>query len=121
MFALAASLLLDSTPAVLAAGASYAVIFVGLGLLSPAASELLNEQAEATERATVISLDSLVLQAAGVIGNLTLMRLAASTGPGPAWCLAGGILVAGTIALLAVGRRTAVPAPDRTEAPVPVP
>ena len=109
VFALAASLLLDSSPAVLAAGASYAVIFVGLGMYNPAASELLNQQAEATERATVISLDSLVLQASGAISSLTLMRLAASTGPGPVWCLSGCVLLLSALALVAVHRRLQAP------------
>jgi MFS family permease len=112
VFALAASLNLDGTAAVIASGGSYALIFVGLGVLGPASSELLNGQARASERATVISLDSLMLQASGAISSVTLMRLAASTGRGPVWCLAGGVLVLSTLALVAIHRRLRVPAPS---------
>lgn len=110
VFALATSLRLDGTAGVVSAAAAYAVIFAGLGLASPALSELLNGEAEATERATVISLDSLVLQFAGAVSSVTLMRMAASTGPGPVWYLAGGVLAASVLSIIAIERRTRVPA-----------
>jgi len=121
VFALAASMALAGTAAVVAAGSAYAVIFAGLGLLNPAASELLNNQAEASERATVISLDSLVLQFAGALSSVTLMRLAAHTGPGPVWYLAGSLVAAASLACFAIQRRTRVAAPaEPIEAPAPV-
>ena len=119
VFALAASLMLNGATGVVTAGAAYAVIFAGLGLLGPAASELLNNEAAATERATVISLDSLVLQLAGTISAVALMRLAASAGAGPVWCLAGGLVAASAFAYLAVGRRNQVPVPAPDPAPAP--
>ncbi len=106
---LAASLQLDGTSGLVGAGVAYATIFAGLGMLNPAASELLNREAEASERATVISLDSLVLQLAGSISSVTLMRVAESTGPAPVWYFAGFLVAAAAFAYAAIARRTRIP------------
>jgi hypothetical protein len=104
VLALAATAPLTGTAGLVTAGAAYALMFAGLGLMNPAQSELLNARARATERATVISVDSLALQLAGIIGALTLVPMAGNTGPAAAWYIAGGVLVAATLAYLAIGR-----------------
>jgi hypothetical protein len=69
----------------------------------------------------VISLDSLVLQFAGALSSVTLMRLAAHTGPGPVWYLAGSLVAAASLACFAIQRRTRVAAPaEPVEALAPV-
>ncbi len=103
---LGASVLLDGGSGLVATGAAYATIFAGLGLLSPAASELLNREAEASERATVISLDSLVLQLAGALGSITLMRVAESTGPAPIWYFCGALVAVAAFAYVTIARRS---------------
>lgn len=105
---LAASVVLDGGSGLLAAGAAYATIFAGLGILSPAASELLNLEAEASERATVISLDSLVLQLAGTLGNITLIRAAATTGPAPIWYFCGALVALAALAYVGIAHRSGV-------------
>lgn len=112
VFALVASLALDGTAGVVCAGAAYAVIFTGLGLLNPATSELLNRESAATERATVLSLNSLVLQFAGALSSLTLLRMAAVTGPGAVWAVSGALVAGSALAIVVIGRRLRRTAPE---------
>jgi hypothetical protein len=107
VLALAATAGLAGTAGLVGVASGYAVLFTGFGLVGPAQSELLHGRVGAAERATIVSLDSLALQLAGVAGSLTLAQLAGAAGPAPAWYIAGGILAVAALAYLAIGRRTA--------------
>jgi hypothetical protein len=50
------------------AGIAYCVLFIGLGAGFPAQAHLLHERVEPGERATVLSVQSLQMQAIGAIG-----------------------------------------------------
>jgi hypothetical protein len=56
--------------ALLMAGTAYVAVFLGLGVAGPPLGELLHGQVAASERATVLSMQSLVFQIAGAGGAL---------------------------------------------------
>lgn len=101
----------SGTVGIVGAAAGYALMFVGIGLRYPVTSELVHRRVASGERATVVSIQSLLLQGGGSLATLGLPVLVA------AWSVPGAWLVSG--ALLAVSallyRRTRA---DRTaEAP----
>jgi predicted MFS family arabinose efflux permease len=93
---LSGATLLSGTNALLFAGIAYVVLFVGLGAAGPPLGEVLHGQVRSTERATVLSVQSLVLQLSGAAGALLAGALTAQLG---AW-LGFGVAA---IALAAAG------------------
>ncbi len=91
---LAASASLDGAPGIVAAALAYTGMFIGLGIAEPVRSELLHRRVSGAERATVLSVDSLLLQIGGGLGALGLGTLAASWSVAPAWWVAASMLLA---------------------------
>jgi hypothetical protein len=85
---------LSGTVGVAAVGLGYAGMFVGLGVLSPTRSELIHARVSATNRATIISVQSLVLQFAAAVGNAGLALLAFHASVPIAWLVAGLLFLA---------------------------
>ncbi|GII58930.1 hypothetical protein Pth03_73190 [Planotetraspora thailandica] len=113
--ALAASVALDGVAGMVAAGASYVVLFAGLAVASLFRSELIHVRIAAGQRATVMSVDSLLLQAGAAVSSLTLVPFAAVRGTGGVWIvtavlgLATGLLY---VRLPAPKIQTPIPAPS---------
>lgn len=114
---LAATTELTGTAAIIAVGGGYAGMFFGLGLVAPARSEILHNLVTADVRATMVSVQSLTLQAGGVIGTLTLSQLAEAWSIPAAWLVAGAVFGASTMLILGVraapGHRLAGRAPEK--------
>lgn len=72
---LAGAALTDGALGLILAGVAYFAIFVGLGIVNPAANTVMHGQVESNRRATVLSVQSLALQAAGVLGVNLLARV----------------------------------------------
>ncbi|MGH3659703.1 MAG: hypothetical protein ACRDUA_23905, partial [Micromonosporaceae bacterium] len=97
---LAASADLDGGPGIVAAAAAYTGMFTGLGIANPLRSELLHSRVAPTERATVLSIDSLMLQTGGTVGAVALGAVAAQWSVGAAWWIAAAVtLTAATLHL----------------------
>ncbi|WP_020385774.1 MFS transporter [Kribbella catacumbae] len=77
---------------ILAAAIAYLLMFVGFGIAAGPLAQLLHSQLTAAERATVVSVQSLLLQLAGAVGAVALGYLAAATGPAPAFLIAAVLL-----------------------------
>jgi MFS family permease len=91
---------LTGTGALVIAGAAYVVFFIGLGVAGPPMGEVLHGEVRSTERATVLSVQSLVLQVAGSAGAITAGALTAWQG---AWAGFGTAAVAlGTAAYVLI-------------------
>jgi len=98
-------------PAWWAAAAAYVFLYASLGLDEPLLGELLHAQTASDQRATVISVQSLVLQGGGTVGNLAVPVLAAVASFSVAWLVVAAACLSS--ALLAVGL------PRGKSAPVP--
>jgi MFS family permease len=88
---IAAASTLTGTGALVIASAAYVVFFVGLGAAGPPLGEMLHGEVRSKERATVLSVQSLVLQLAGSAGAITAGALTAWYG---AWAGFGTAAVA---------------------------
>ncbi|MEU7826116.1 MFS transporter [Catellatospora sp. NPDC049133] len=91
-----------------AAGAAYLLMFLGLGAAVAPVGRLLHDRVEAAERATVLSVQSLLLQLGAAAGSVALGALAAAYGPGPAFAGAGLLLAAAALTLWGLPRRRSV-------------
>lgn len=111
---LAGATALDGTAGITAAGAAYLLMFVGLGITAGPVAQLLHSQVAATERATVVSVQSLVLQCAGAVGAVALGGLAAATGMAAAFGATAVLLaVPGWLLIAAAGRHRSRPDAER--------
>lgn len=90
---------------VAAAGAAYLLMFLGLGAAVAPLGRLLHDRVEAGERATVLSVQSLLLQLGAATGSVALGALAAAYGPGPAFAGSGLLLAAAALTLWGLPRR----------------
>ncbi len=108
LLALAGSTVLSGLSGVVAAGLSYCMLFVGLGIGSPAFATLTHERVTSAMRATVLSAQSLALMLPGAVGVIALSRLVGVTGPGVAFLIVA-VLVAASGGLLR-WKRAAQPA-----------
>lgn len=88
LVAMAAATAVDGFGGILAAGVAYLLMFVGLGVAAGPLAQLLHSQVDAAERATVVSVQSLILMLAGAVGSVSLGYLAASTHPALAFGVA---------------------------------
>ncbi|MEU8002427.1 MFS transporter [Catellatospora sp. NPDC049111] len=105
---LAGTAALDGWIGVVAAGAAYLLMFLGLGAAVAPIGRLLHDRVEAAERATVLSVQSLLLQLGAAAGSVALGALAAAYGPGPAFAGAGLLLAAAALTLWGLPRRRSV-------------
>ncbi|GIF99129.1 hypothetical protein Cci01nite_42230 [Catellatospora citrea] len=95
---------------VVAAGAAYLLMFLGLGAAVAPIGRLLHDRVEAAERATVLSVQSLLLQLGAAAGSVALGALAAAYGPGPAFAGSGLLLGVAALTVWGLPRRRDVPA-----------
>ncbi|MFD0596647.1 PucC family protein [Catellatospora coxensis] len=105
---LAGTAALDGWVGVVAAGAAYLLMFLGLGAAVAPVGRLLHDRVEAGERATVLSVQSLLLQLGAAAGSVALGALAAAYGPGPAFAGAGLLLAGAALTLWGLPRRRGV-------------
>ena len=96
---LAAATQLPGAGGVLLAGAAYCGIFVGIGISVPVQARLLHSRVGAGERATVVSVQSLLMQITGAVAAVALGALATGTAPGLA-VLAVAIVLGLSLTLL---------------------
>ncbi|GAA4576991.1 hypothetical protein GCM10023193_79340 [Planotetraspora kaengkrachanensis] len=106
--ALAASVALDGVAGMAAAGAAYVVLFTGLAVSSLFRTELIHQRVASTQRATVMSVDSLQLQLGGMVSSLVLVPISAQVGTGGSWAVSAVITL--SAALLYVRLPAARPA-----------
>jgi hypothetical protein len=89
--------------------AGYLAFYAVLGLAGPSVNALLHRRATTSERATVLSAESLAMQAGGAVGALTLPTLMAVAGAPVGWIVTatavglGGLLLTGRV-VRAAGR-----------------
>lgn len=102
---LAGTAALSGWPGVVAAGAAYLLMFLGLGAAVAPVGRLLHDRVEAAERATMLSAQSLLLQLGAAAGSVALGALAAAYGPGPAFAGSALLLAAAALTLWGLPRR----------------
>lgn len=85
---MAAASAMTGVPGILAAAIAYLLMFVGFGIAAGPLAQLLHSQVTAAERATVVSVQSLLLQFAGALGAVALGYLAVVTSPLVAFAVA---------------------------------
>jgi hypothetical protein len=115
---LSGATLLTGTNALLLAGVAYVAFFVGLGAAGPPLGEMLHGRVRSTERATVLSVQSLVLQVSGAVGALLAGALTARQGAWLGFGIAAVALAAAAHLLLrlpAGDSRTTCLAPARRD------
>ncbi|GAA2354025.1 hypothetical protein Cme02nite_46730 [Catellatospora methionotrophica] len=88
-----------------AAGVAYLLMFLGLGAAVAPIGRLLHDRVEAAERATVLSVQSLLLQLGAAGGSVALGALAAARGPGAAFAVSGVLLAAAALTVWGLPRR----------------
>jgi hypothetical protein len=86
-----------------ATATGYVALFLGLGVSAPPRSELLHARVQAGERATLLSVDSLLLQLGGAGSALGLSALAGNAGLGVAWAVAAASLLGAATAVVRIG------------------
>ena len=104
---LAGCALLRGPVAMALAGLAYCVLFAGLGAAFPAQAHLLHERVEPEERATVLSVQSLLMQIVGAVGVPVLGLLAARHGITAGYAFAAVVLVATAALFVRLPQRTA--------------
>ncbi|MEV8379119.1 MFS transporter [Kribbella sp. NPDC056861] len=105
--AMAVAIAMSGFAGILAAAVAYLLMFVGFGIAAGPVAQLLHSQVTTAERATVVSVQSLLLQLSGAVGAVVLGHLAVVTAPAAAFLVAA--------ALLAVpAARLVVPEPVRS-------
>jgi hypothetical protein len=84
---------LDGLPGLVVAGGCYLAMFAGLGAAGPPLSELLHGEVTSERRATMLSVQSLALQAAGAAGSVVAGVLTVRFGAAAGLGLAAAALV----------------------------
>ncbi|MEU8234262.1 MFS transporter [Actinoplanes sp. NPDC048967] len=110
---LAGCAMLSGTVALVLAGIAYCVLFIGLGAAFPAQAHLLHERVEPGERATMLSVQSLLMQAVGAVAIPVIGWQATRHGIEAGYTISAVVLLAsaGLFLRLRDGSRPAVPAP----------
>ncbi|WP_133411977.1 MFS transporter [Vallicoccus soli] len=98
-----------------AAAGAYVCLYAALGLGDPLTGELLHEETPSGQRTTLLSVQSLVLQAGGLAGTLGVPAIAGATSFGTAWAAVAGVAALG--ALVALGLPRGRTSPDPAPAP----
>ena len=107
----AIAVLAISTPTLGVAATAFLAFYLLLGIGGPLLDELTHAAVESSERATVLSVRSMVLQLGGMTANLSLGALAAATTLTIAFAALALILVLGSLTLV----RMPQPMPARTD------
>ena len=114
---LAGCALLAGAVAMVLAGVAYCVLFIGLGAAFPAQAHLLHERVEPGERATVLSVQSLLMQAVGAVGIALIGWQATRNGIAAGYTISAVILLASAALFLRL-RTTRRTAAARVHAPM---
>ncbi|MDO8144853.1 MFS transporter [Isoptericola sp. 178] len=83
-----------------AAAAAFVTFYLLLGVGGPLLDDLTHRAVSSRERATALSVNSMVLQAGGAGAALALGALVTTTSRGLAFAVAGGVLALGVLALV---------------------
>ncbi|MDF5756443.1 MFS transporter [Spongiactinospora sp. TRM90649] len=113
---LAASAALPAPAGMVATAVAYLMLFVGFSASALLRAELMHGRVDRRQRATLLSVDSLALQAGGFAANIGLGVLAGTAGIGAAWALAAVVLLA-VLPLYAGISRVRAATPSRAPAP----
>lgn len=106
---MAAATAVDGIAGILAAAVAYLVMFIGLGVAAGPLAQLLHSQLEAAERATVVSVQSLILMLSGAVGVVVLGQLAVATHPAVAFGVAAVAIAVPAVRLGRTNHATADP------------
>lgn len=87
-----------AAPALGIAVAAFVLVYVALGMMGPVRQDLLHSRVRPHDRSTVLSVESLVLQAGGVIGFVGLGALAAAVGVTAATLVAAAVVAGSALA-----------------------
>jgi MFS family permease len=101
----------------LVAGAGFAVYYLAHGSTWPLLSAVLHTRVDAAHRASAVSAMSLALALGGIVGNLTIPRLAGVLSTGAAFLAVAVVVLLGAVACLRLPRTTVAPA-DAEAAPL---
>lgn len=97
--------------------AAYLVTYTLHGAASPAYAGLLHREASSRNRATILSMSSLAMQAGGAVAGPALGMLAAHTSIATAMVVAGAVSTLGVVCFLPAWRRGRHPGVDVEDAP----
>ncbi|GLZ79507.1 hypothetical protein Afil01_43140 [Actinorhabdospora filicis] len=78
-------------------GGGYALLFIGLGIAGPVRAEIMHNQVGPEQRATVVSVQSLAMQAGGFLSALGFPYLVAATSRPVAWGVAAAVIAASAL------------------------
>lgn len=90
-------------------GCGYALIFVGLGIAGPVRSELMHKQVGPEQRATVVSVQSLAMQAGGMVSAIGFPYLVQATSRPMAWAFAAAVIAASALLFRRMDARASQP------------
>ncbi|MEO3891646.1 MFS transporter [Nonomuraea sp. B5E05] len=119
---LAASTPLGGTLGIVLAGLGYVTLYLGCGISELLRGEMLHQRATSAERTTLLSVDSLLLQAGGAVAAAGLGWVAMHLGLATAWWITAATILA-TVVLFPrtkPSRRTPAPTAAPQAAPEPV-
>jgi hypothetical protein len=118
----AVAMVVIAGPDVLAvAAAGFAVYYLTHGSSWPLLSAVLHTRVDAARRATAVSAMSLAMALGGILGNLTIPRLAAASNTDAAFLAVAGVLLLGAVACLRLPRVTVAVPPADAEPAHPLP
>jgi MFS family permease len=109
---LAGCALLAGTVAMVLAGTAYCVLFIGLGAAFPAQAHLLHERVEPGERATVLSVQSLLMQVIGAVAIPVIGWQATRNGIEAGYLVGAVVLFASAGLFLGLRGRTRIAVPE---------
>jgi MFS family permease len=96
-----------------AAAVAYVAFYAVMGIDDPIAGELLHAETGPEQRATILSVQSLLMMGGGLLGNLAVPLLAASVGFDVSWLVVAGAALGS--ALLAIGLPSRVASPVESD------
>lgn len=95
---------------------AYVLLYAALGLDDPLVGQLLHDQTASSERSTVLSTQSLLMQGGGAAANLTLPLLLAATSFDVAWLGVAAVLLAASLLAVGLPRQPGLSVRTTTEA-----
>jgi MFS family permease len=98
--------------AMVLAGTAYCVLFIGLGAAFPAQAHLLHERVEPGERATVLSVQSLLMQVIGAVAIPVIGWQATRNGIEAGYLVGAVVLFASAGLFLGLRGRTRIAVPE---------
>jgi MFS family permease len=105
---------LEGAASIAATAGGYALMFLGLGLGGPVQAELIHQQVDSSQRATTLSIKSLLMQGGGSLSAITLPVLASAWSIPGAWLVVGLVVAASTVLYFRTENPTTQSAGDET-------